>query len=67
MLANNEDRDEMPHKATFHQCLHHLLKDKINLERKKYNFLEIVVCDPHYKQWTILNLWYVTSWTIPLV
>ena len=28
MLANNEDADEMSQYATFHQCLHYLLKLK---------------------------------------
>ena len=36
-LTNSEDPDEMPHNAALHLGLHHLLKDKSNLQRKKYN------------------------------
>ena len=42
-LANNDDPDEMPHDAAFHQGLHGLLRYKRSSE--KYN-LEIKICDP---------------------
>ena len=36
-LANSEHPDKMPHNVAFYQGLHFLLKDKIDLVRKKYN------------------------------
>ena len=33
-LANNEDPDEMPLNATFHQGLHCLLRQKLSLEKE---------------------------------
>ena len=46
-MANNEDPDEMPHSAAFHQGLHCLLKQNQSSEKgKQYFFLETVTCDP---------------------
>ena len=39
-LANNVDRNEITHNALFYKGLHYLLKQKSNLQRKKYIFLQ---------------------------
>ena len=36
-LANSEDSDEMPQNVAFHQGLHFLLIQKIELQRLNYN------------------------------
>ena len=33
-MANREDPDEMPHNASFHQCLHCLLRQNQSSEKK---------------------------------
>ena len=45
-LANSENPDEMSHNVTFHLGLHCLLNKKKDLQRKKYNILEVINCDP---------------------
>ena len=43
-FANNEDTDEMLHNAAFDQGLQCSLRQ--NIQRKKYNNLEIITCYP---------------------
>ena len=47
-LANNENPDEMPHNAAFHQGLHCLLRQKQSSEKEilAHCFFEITTCDP---------------------
>ena len=45
-FANSEDPDEMPHKVAFHKGLHCLLRQNIDLQRKKYNIFGIITCYP---------------------
>ena len=45
-LANNEDPDEMPHDAAFHQRLHYLVKQNRPSEKEIQYFLETITCEP---------------------
>ena len=46
-LANSEDdSDEMPHNAAFHQGLHCLRRLSQSSEKEMHFFLEIITCDP---------------------
>ena len=42
-VANSEDRDELPHNATFHQGLHCFLRENRSLEKL---FFLIIAVDP---------------------
>ena len=45
-MANNEDLDEMAHKAVFHQGLHCLLRQNRSSEKEMQLFLEVIICNP---------------------
>ena len=45
-LSNSEDPDEMPHKATFHQDLHGLIRQKQSSETEIHHFIEILTGNP---------------------
>ena len=49
-FANSQDLDEMPQNATFHQGLHCFLKWNKSSEEQIQYFLEIITCDPQYRQ-----------------
>ena len=63
-LTNNEDPDEMPHYAAFHQGLHIFSK---NQSVGKEILLKAITCEFRYLQWIIPRLLYLTRWKIPLV
>ena len=45
-LTNNEDPDEMPHNAAFHQGLQCLLRQIQSSEKEIKYTLEIITCEP---------------------
>ena len=45
-MANNEDPDEMSHKAAFYQGLHCLLIPNRSSGVEIYNCFEIITCNP---------------------
>ena len=47
----------MPHNAAFYQGLHSLLRHDLQIQKCNF-YMEIIICDPHYIQWTIPNLLY---------